>query len=738
MWKCCLCWACVAIMSAAAMADIVSKEPLESSEKTLLLFPMDGRTVEEALRGTSSTGKAFRLRRGKVDIVTGRFGGAVTLSETTELQCQMPDATIPAEGFRFACWLRVDKKQAEGGAPIAIGVRLDDGKNRGSIQWSVQRWAHESDLFRDWQIGLQVLPLPPARRRQTFYSIEQWRDDDWHHVGVSYEPGAAPGSGVSRLFVDGVCVGIMPGIGAMPAKGMTFFLTAAKSGAAVDDVALLRGAEPFTTPTVEWEGFLPGPGQNRCHPDQLIYLYFSQPMDRRFAGIQLVDETENRPVVREGAFVGDGSVYKIAVSAQKPLPLGHRYCLRFPDRPETQLRSVDGAPFDPSRIGPQWFETRAKNEPPHRLAILLRNDNLTATLEGTEQALRNGLSIVEINPVRLKDAWVSNHTWDRGREMPRTLYPGEGGDTKGFLAVPTAPRDTPYATYAALDYVNLKDGKIDPLPHFEDQVRIINRWDKLIALQGYGPGTVEEYRALYQRCGWRWDRVIVFHGDPNACYAKPEITWQHWRAFPRARNWLIGNGYQVRGSLIDSDPLFPNGITPAFMAAAKKLGKTTWTYASVSANMALATRLGIDVAPPDNGLAFKSDLRARQELYRLNDWEGARPPCVVGVSCGQAPLDGRQDVELQPTWILDFDLPMEACSVNYDTVRLLPEGAKDSERIPLYIRTEGDAAGFTLKPQLPLASGQRYTLTIGFGQEPKAASGHTLSRPFTARFATQK
>ena len=724
-------------LGAAAQAEMVGVQPAAANENTVLLMPFDGKTVDEALRVVRPEGGSLGKKRGPFKPVAGRFDGAVELGPSAYFRINVADIIDP-KAFRIGLWVKMDPKKAEGGSPFGLNIVFPSKEKRsGYVRLTTGRYRHGGKLFRDWQLTCWQ-DGDKVKRRYAQYSIEHWKPE-WRHVGVTWQAGAKPRQGVTKYFIDGLCVGVMDSCGDLN-KASLMTISGGNKGCAIDDLVICRGAKPFTAAEVGWEGFLPGQGLKRCRINLPVYVYFSQPMDPKFTGVTLFDETANAPIQASAKVVGDGSVLKLDFSDKKPLPLGRRIAIRFPSDPEKQLRSIDGACFDPSKSGQQWFATRAKNQPPRPLNILIRNNNLQTDLKGTEQALRNGLDIVEVNPVKLKDAWISNHSVRRGRGKPRTLGPGPGGDRKGFMAVPTAPHETLYETYARLDYVNVKDGKIDPIPHFEDQMRIINRWDRLIALQGYGPGTVEEYKALYKRCGWRWNRVVCYHGPPNPCYAKPGLTWHQWRGMAGAENWLIGNGIKVRGSLFDNNPLFPNGITPRMMAEAKRKGKMTWTYASMRLNIVHAARLGIDVAPPNNRLAYRRDLRARQRLYELNDYEGARPPEVAALTCSGKPLHGRKDVKVEPTFILDFSVPAEARSVNYDSVRLValrgPQAADDKDRVPMFIRTDKDQLRFTLNPQVPLKPGGSYRLTVGFGKYPKAASGKAMRKPFQVTFAT--
>ncbi len=146
----------------------------------------------------------------------------------------------------------------------------------------------------------------------------------------------------------------------------------------------------------------------RCAAEPAAVFVFSQPMDRHYADILLFSVSRKQPIASiKGKWVGDGSVYKIELT--QPPPFGETFTFQFPRDPQRSPRTIDGVLFDVNSMDEQTFATRAKGSPPQRLAILFRNDNLHATLADTLAMLRSGIDIVEINPIKLADAWVSNH-----------------------------------------------------------------------------------------------------------------------------------------------------------------------------------------------------------------------------------------------------------------------------------------------------------------------------------------
>ncbi len=97
-------------------------------------------------------------------------------------------------------------------------------------------------------------------------------------------------------------------------------------------------------------------------------------------------------------------------------------------------------------------------------------------------------------------------------KLPPTLRVATGGDQAGYNSITTPLEQTPYAQYAAYDFANVADGRIDPIPRMEDQIRLVNQWDRLMEIQGGSDVPESEYRALYKQGGLRWERVLAYHG----------------------------------------------------------------------------------------------------------------------------------------------------------------------------------------------------------------------------------
>ncbi len=718
---------------ASFICEFDAKEPVDSCP---VLAPEDGKWTFEKIHPKA---------------IPGKFGNALFLVPGSEIKFDSSAAILQAEQFRLSFWLSCGFRNAKDGIPLQISIPLKDGsKDAGVVQVKVvpcpRNWEFSST--QTWHLEFQVSSggKGASAFEKLQCAIEDWKEGDWHHVAVLYSAGGKNDGGktskpLMRLYVDGACVAMSQRAPALTGAGESISLQSKADSQAIcsiDDLRIDGSARAFTARSAGWEGFLPGNGLGKCRTDLPLYFYFSQPMDRKFGGISIFDKTDGRSLEDgTGKFVGDGSVYKLEF--KKPLPFGHIFKVQFPPD-DKALRTIDGILFKPSSIPEQTFSTRKRGEPPRPLDIMFRNDNLHASLEGTLRMLKSGIDIVEINPVKLKDAWVSNHCKGRSGELPPNLKAGEGGDQKALDDMPAPLEETPYSAYDKINFCKSPGGKPEVIGRLDEQIGMINNWDRLMEIQGYSDVPEEEYRRLYENGGLRWEKVLAYHGPAACCYGKPRTQWAHSNASPHAKNWLAGLATYLPGILEENDPLFPDGITPAYVVNAKKNGKMLWMYAFSNRNegtLTMAARLGLDVYVPDNDMAFLGSKRNREVIYRLNSYEDAKAPTVTGIS-----LDGNnpsiKSYPLDSSGIkIEFSCPMEARSVNYDSVRLTKENAPEP-RVAMSITADAQKRTFTLKPLKSLEINTGYMLSIGYDAEPRSLNGMELQTRKTMIFSTAK
>lgn len=470
-----------------------------------------------------------------------------------------------------------------------------------------------------------------------------------------------------------------------------------------------------------WQGFLPGKDLKDCRVNLPLYLYFSQPMDAsRGRPIKIIDAETGKPLENwEGTYPGDKSCFEVKL--RRHLEHGRTYRIEFA-KGDKRFRSDAGEAFDATSVGSLSFSTHAHGAPPRPLYLRLRNDNTHVSVAGMQRMLAHGMDLIEINCVKIKDGWVSNHLerpHNAGTKVhviiPGTSVPGgKGGDYPAFKRITTEPHETSYATYAEVDYIDKTDGVVDPLPRFEDVLRVIQRWDRPIHLQIEAPtATSKDFEALFRQTKLDVSRIHSWHSGGTTRQHVPLSKDRESRAalfYPPSGKGL-GEGFAP------GEAEFPNGMTPSLIQQAHAAGKTSWLYSYVTKpNVVIAARLGVQYMC-DNDLAYEGNRLSRQTMFELNSFDGNRPPRVMSLFVDDGPIDGRADVSGSPEISLRFTDTMELRSVNYETVTLHRHAAGNQARIPLRIRGEDDFRTFKVKPQQPLQAGTRYTLTIASSSE---------------------
>ena len=506
----------------------------------------------------------------------------------------------------------------------------------------------------------------------------------------------------------------------------------------------LCGRATTTAAAPRWEGFLPGADLKDCRVNLPLYLYFSEPMDAsRERPVAIIDTKSGKPFEDwEGRYPGDQSCFEI--NLKRPLSHGRTYRIDF-TAGDKQFRSVDGELFDLTTAGRLSFSTHSSETPPRPLYVRLRNDNTHVSVAGMHQMLAHGMDLIELNCVHIKDGWISNHLvrpHNAGTKVnvinPGTSIPeGKDGDYPAFKRITTEPPDTTYATYAAVDYIDTTDGKIDPLPRFEDVLKVIQQWDRPIHLQIEAPkATTEDFEELFRNTGLDVSKIHSWHSDGAA---RPNVPLSKERE-SRTCLFYPPHGKGLGDGFTPDKADFPNGMTPRLIAQAHADGKTSWLYSYVTKpNVVMAARLGVQYMC-DNDLAYEGKRLSRIAMYELNDYNGNQPPRVIDLTIDGKQVDGRSDVPAVPGMVLRFTDMMELRSVNFETVTLHNVTAADRKQIPLFIEAEEDFQAFRVRPQEPLKESARYVLSIGGRPEhgPFDLGGMPVSRKWQATFTVVK
>ena len=477
----------------------------------------------------------------------------------------------------------------------------------------------------------------------------------------------------------------------------------------------------------EWCGFLPGTYE-KCRTNLPLELYFSKPLDTaRGAPVRLMDITAGKPVPCKGTWLGDKSVYEMRLPA--PLALDHEFELQF-EKGKKQAGDKHGNLLVVEKIPPQRFRTRKRGEMPRALPLKFRNDNSHVTVEGMERMCANGTDMIEFNLVQIKDGWISNHMTRMTRNGKTFLRVIEGanGDRAGYEAITTDCDETPYATYAAVDYIDKTDGKIHSLPRAEKLYEVIRKWDKPVHLQIISSDKEdrESVKAFLKRINFDWTRFHAWHGDCRRdapSYARNSIfvLAYPWRRLQRRSGWA----WQA------TQEHWPGYTNPQWVRQAKRNGRTVWVYGG---EVLRSARLGCDYRM-DNSLAYHGNMACRKELYKLHEYENAVGPAVKSVTCNNKPLE-KAAVSARPAIAVCFSLPVEARSFNYDTVRLTPAGSEkdNAARIPLRIDGDTGMEIFRISPQQNLRQGD-YVLTIGHEKGPVSLAGKRMSPAYSVSFS---
>lgn len=654
----------------------------------------------------------------------GRFGRALTFGGEGDYVDCGPGPDLGAGDFTVEAWIRTTTQTNQYGCIL--------GRYGSADMWlAVTKHGALRFGFRD--------AAGNTNEQEKLGKGIYLNDGRYHHVA-----GVRAGDR-NLVYVDGVLLGssVVKGVGSVSSDAPWLIGSLTKSDwpfhGVIDEV---RISNVSRAPAPRWEGFLPGSDLRDCRVDQPLYIFFSTPMDTsRTAPVTIYDVTgQARFEHWTGRYPGDHTAYEITLT--RPLRHGHHYRIDFA-RGASRFQSEIGMPFDPSALPPLQFWTHRKGEPPRPLYVRFRNDNTHVTVEGMERMLAHGMDLIEFNLVYIKDGWISNHLErpDGVRRKVNVLIPGrtvpggKKGDTDGFRRIQTEPPDTRYETYASIDYVDVSDGKIDPIPRWHELLQVIQRWDRPIHLQIEAPGASrEQFERLFQETGLDIAKVHSWHSDGASRKNVPVSESLETRALlyypPKGRGLAEG--------FAPEDATFPNGMTPMVIRRAHDHGRTTWLYSHVTRpNVVMAARLGIQYMC-ENDLAYKGDPLSRQALYALNDYAGNRPPAVAGVTAGDAALARRSGVSLSPEFLLRFTDTMELRSVNRLSVTLQPIGKPRQEPVPLHFDAHTNFKSFTIRPQSTLQAKTRYRLRVGSAstREPLDLAGLPLASPWQCTFTT--
>ena len=698
----------------------------DCDEHTLALWHLD-ETVGGATPDATSHKHDGRLR-GPVLTKNGRFGRALMFDGKDDyVDCgRGAGLDLGVGDFTVEAWFQTTNRTVPygcivglyGTADVWLAVTKDGGIRFG---------------FRDAEGNAN-------EQQQTGRGLKL-NDGRYHHVA-----GVRAGNR-NVIYVDGefLASSVVDGVGSVSSDAP--WLIGSLSGEdwpfrGVIDEVRISGISRAPRPL--WQGFLPGNNLENCRVNLPLYFYFSTPMDTsRTSPVAVFDVTEGRLFKHwKGRYPGDQSCFEISLT--RPLLFGHQYRVDFALGKE-QFQSSAGVPFDPFGPAPLHFRTHRKGEPPRPLYVRLRNDNSHVTAEGMESMLANGLDLIELNLVRIKDGWISNHLQrpDGIRTKVNVIIPGRSvpdgraGDIEGFRSIQTEPFDTPYRTYASIDYVDVTDGRIDRIPHWRELLQVIQRWDRPIHLQIDAPNATRgDFEQLFLKTRLDLSNVHSWHGDAASSKLVPlskSLESDKYLFYPP-------KGTGVGAGFTPEDRAFPNGMTPFVIRQAHDHGQCTWLYSRVTRPVVtMAARLGIQYLC-DDGLAYRGSPLSRQTLYELNDYNGNKPPEIESVTTGGKPLADQSGISRTPEIILCFTDTMELRSVNRNSVTLQPDGRPDEERVPLCFDADADFISFTIRPRKDLAADTQYVLRIGgpSTKEPVDLAGVSLRRFRQTTFTTEE
>ena len=703
-------------------------QPLEKDDHTIFLAHFDGNTAAGGLAADFTRGDpAPKTQSGCVVSAKpeGRFGRALQLKETGYATYELKDVNL--ESCSVEAWFRIDSENLAWAKPGNAHYRYrileiyGHGKPYDRIFVGF-RWG-----------GLDIVlhaQGKEAKKRFCPIGIGQWLVGSEHSVAVTVDGSKGDGQTVLRIYVDGQRFAQVDGLSPMRTKNYTLWLgkkvrpTRQKSramGGLIDEVRISDVARKHVDLSrPQWRGFVPGPYE-RCRTHLPLFLYFSEPVDKRITQpVRLIDVTAgNKPVPYHGKYIGNGSMFEM--NPASPLPFGHELAIEF-EKGQNQVRDATGNRLDVTAVPPQRFRTRARGEAPRLLPLKFRNDNTHVTVRGMERMCEH-MDAIEFSITRIKDGWVTNHL-----DRKAKIIPAQGGDKKGFQSIQKRAVECTYAELAAVDFSDVSDGKIDPIPRCKDLYEVIKRWDKVVHLQVRMAKKMPaaEQKALLdawlKEFAFDWSRFHSWHKAKRGVLPE-EKNSRYALAYPY-------RPYRPRGR--KDDPGFPGFTNPEWVRQARQHGKTVWgsiwfwhpvrpTKKWMGIAVPYAARLGADFFV-NNDLAYRGDRFAREALYQLHQYEGAAKPVVRSIK-----IDARTAGSPKPKITVRFDQSVESRSFNYNSVRLTRKGDKSGKRFPLRIDRDAEWRTFTVTPQQPLGKGT-YVVEIGDDKEPVSVAGMSLAK----------
>lgn len=724
----------LASLCSLSVAVAAEPQPLAGDKNTLFLAHFDGNTPAGGLAADFGAGALSPIGHAQCDIAkTGRFGGALRLSPTGYVEYDLKDVNL--QSYAVELWFRMDVD--------ALAWRQPDADSRKSriIHITQPGRPYDSLMIEFYWFTLKITHRAQGKTeyvRLLDFGTGRWLTGSEHSITVALDGAGGDGKSVLSVYVDGVKLGEKAGLSPMRGKNFRIILgqkpterTRRKQLVALagllDEVRvsnIVRAPLDLSRPL--WRGFLPGP-YRRCRTNLPLELYFSKPLDRA-AGppAELIDETSGKAVACKGEYLGNGSVYALVPAS--PLTFGHTFRLQFAAG-QGRPRDASGNLLQTANIPPQRFHTRKQGEAPRLLPLKFRNDNTHVTVEGMERMCEY-MDTIEFSMARIKDAWVTNHLDRKWRVIPI-----KGGDEEGFNKMPKPAPETTYAELAKIDFFDVKDGKVDPIPRCKDIYEVIRKWDKPVHLQLKFTKKMpaDEQKTLldawFKEVAFDWSRFHSWHKAKTGVLPK-ERNSTYALAYPDRgpRNARFHYAWQ-RG--------WPGYNNPEWVKQAELSGRTTWSHQLLEEpGIQRRARMGFDYMQ-NNELAYKGRHLARHALHKLHKYEGALPPTVRSATVNGGNSLAGATVSTKPVVKITFNMQVEARTFNYNSVRLTRRGDSAAQRIPMRMDADKEWTTFTVSPQKPLAPGG-YVLCVGDGKAPVSVAGLVQAKAFTATFSVGK
>ena len=721
-------------------ADTESREalatgplPLTADDDTMFLAHYDGGTRIDGLAADFSVRVPTPSERGGDCRISpgGRFGNALRLTPTSYMQYALTDVDLTS--YTIETWFRMDSDHCAWRMPAT-----EIGKY-GILQLVAPEKPYDRVMIEVHYHSLKVTHTSGGEAKsKRFYSFGigkgGWLAGSEHHLAVTFDGSRAGQTSLLVAYVDGQKIWEERALRPLQAKNFNLILGQKPSPDAgyrkykalagqFDELRISNRAHRrvLDLSRPQWRGFLPGP-YDRCRPQLPLELYFSKPLDPKHGPpVRLVDRTTDTTVAFSGQYLGNGSVYQLTCAS--PLPFGHEFSLAF-EVGGRQARDAVGNRIDVASIPLQQFRTRNKGDAPRLLPLKFRNDNTHVTAEGMERMCEY-MDAIEFSMARIKDGWVTNHltNW--------RVVPAIGGDEKAFQSMPKPAPDTSYAELAQIDFFNVDDGKIDPIPRCRELYEIIRKWDKVVHLQikfSKQMAASEQKKLLdtwLEEVQFDWSRFHSWHK------AKEGVL-------PNERNSTYALAYPDRGErnarfYYPNERGWPGFTTPEWVNQAEAHGRTTWgSQLTTKPGIQRLARLGMDYMLSDD-LAYKGKQLPRQALFELHMYEGAAPPVVRTATTADGEALAGATVPAKPVIRITFNTQVEARSFNYRSVRLSRNGGQDAGLIPMRIDAAEEWTSFVVSPQMPLPAGP-YVLEVGGGAAPVSVAGLVQSEKFRATF----